>query len=117
MPIEMVKTHLIVTDQYDEYGMNWVGRLIDIKPKIDRQGMLEFAFVSSCGRMEVKTSFDMKYITKLAQKFTYPRGRQSVTTDKCWVYIKTEDGGETLIAVAKHDHIKKYAPMFDPVEV
>lgn len=117
MATEMVKTHLIVTDQYDEYGMRWIGRLIDIKPKLDEQGRLEFIFISSCGRKEIKSYFDASFITRIAQKYTYPRGRQSVTTDKCWVYVKTAGGEEKMIAVARHDHIKKYAPMFDPVEV
>lgn len=117
MAIEMMKTHLIVTDQYDEYGMRWIGKLISMNPKVDKNGRLSFVFISNSGRMEVQSVFNPQYITHLAQKFTYPRGRQSVTTDKCWVYVVTEEGKEEVLAIARHDHIKKYAPMFDPVEV
>ena len=50
---------------------------------------------------------------KIAMKSTYPRGRGALTVDKARIYIKEEDGGEKLLGVVTHKHIRKYAPMYD----
>lgn len=107
----LVKTHLIVKDQYDEYQVKWIKRLSEQKPKFDEHGNLQFAILSGKGRLEVKT-FDLAYLEKVAKKYTYPRGRSALTTDKSDIYLKTEDG-EVLLATVVHDHIRKYSPMYD----
>jgi hypothetical protein len=116
MATVMMKTHLIVTDQYDEYGTRWVRPLSTVEPEFNGEGTLTFAIISNKGRMEFKT-FDVNYVQRQAQKFTQPKGRGAKTTDKCYIYVKTKGGTETLIGVVQHDHIRKYAPMYDPVEI
>ena len=70
-----VKTHLIVTDQYEEYEVKWHSRLIDTNP-ILKNGMPIFVLISACGRMELNT-IDLPYLEKQAKHFTYPKGRGS----------------------------------------
>lgn len=106
-----VKTHLIVTDQYEEYEVKWHSRLIDTNP-ILKNGMPIFVLISACGRMELNT-IDLPYLEKQAKHFTYPKGRGSLTVDKCSIYIKEVDGNEKLIGTVTHNHIRKYAPMYD----
>ena len=68
--------------------------------------------------MTVATSIICLVVTaKLvcAKKITCPRGRAAVTTDKAYIYIQEVDNHETLVGVVTHNHVKKYAPMFDPV--
>lgn len=57
-------------------------------------------------------TIDLLEVERQAKKFTYPRGRGSVTTDKGFIYVK-EDDGEKLLGVVVHNHIRKYAPMYD----
>lgn len=106
----LVKTHLIVTDQYEDYHIKWYNRLLDCKPVL-KNGLPIFVVASSTGRRELNT-LDMKEVERIARKSTYPRGRGSVTTDKARIYLKEEDG-EKLLGVLIHDHVRKYAPMFD----
>lgn len=40
-----VKTHLIVTDQYDEYKVKWHKRLLDSNPKLTMVCQFLFLFV------------------------------------------------------------------------
>lgn len=111
----LVKTHLIVTDQWDDYEVRWIKKLSSIEnPKLDESGYPIFAILSNKGRMEIKT-FDMNYLETSAKKFTLPRGRGSLTQDKGYIYIKTVDGDEILLAVVTHSHYRKYAPMFDDI--
>lgn len=107
-----VKTHLITTDQYDEYEVKWVGKLSEQKPKFDENGNLQFAILSSKGRLNINT-FDLKYLETAAKRFTYPRGREALTSDRGDIYLKTEDDKEVLLATVVHKHIRKYAPMYD----
>ena len=107
-----VKTHLIVVDQYDEYNVRWIKKLSEQKPKFDEHGNLQFAVLSNKGRLDIKT-FDLKYLEKAAKKFTYPRGRGAITTDKGYIYLKTADDKEVLLAVVSHNHIRKYSQMYD----
>ena len=109
----LVKTHLIVTDQYDEYETRWVKRLIETNPIFNEKGLPIFIITSNKGRIEVPT-LNMNYLEKMAKKFTYPRGRGAVTKDKGYIYIKEEDK-ETLIGVVEHRHIRKYNQMYDEV--
>lgn len=115
MATVMMKTHLIVTDQYDEYDVNWVKRLADTKPKF-KDNKICFAIVTNKGRVELNT-MDMKQLEKTAKKLTYPRGRGSKTRDKGYIYVIQEDNTEIMIGVVTHDHIRKYSPMYDPVEI
>ena len=111
----LVKTHLIVTDQWDDYQISWVKFLRQItNPKLDGRGYPTFVIISNQGRIEIKT-FDMNYLTNSAKKFTFPRGRGAFTQDKGYIYIKTVDDSEVLLGVVTHNHIRKYAPMFDEV--
>lgn len=107
----MLKTHLIVTEQHDNYFIKWYNRLLDCKPDL-KDGLLHFAITSSTGRREIAT-MNMKEVEKIAIKSTYPKGRGALTTDKARIYLREEDGGEKLLGVVTHDHVRKYAPMFD----
>ena len=107
----LVKTHLIVTDQWDEYSIKWVKRLIDTRPKLDEYGYPTFIIIAGSGRTEMKT-FNIFDVEKQAKRSTAPRGRGSFTSDQGYIYIK-EEKGETLIGVVTHNHIRKYSPMYD----
>lgn len=109
----LVKTHLIVTDQYEDYTVKWCGRLIDTNPVL-KNGMPTFVIITNSGRMEMNT-IDLLEVERQAKKFTYPRGRGSVTTDKGYIYVITQGGEEKLLGVVIHNHIRKYAPMYDEV--
>ena len=109
----LVKTHLIVTDKWDDYEIKWVKRLIDTKPKLDSNGYPTFVILSNKGRIEIKT-FDLKYIEEQAKKATLPRGRASVTKDQGYILIK-EEKEEVLIGIVNHTHTRKYAPMYDEI--
>ena len=90
----MVKTHLIVTSIHEEFTIKWCGRIIDTKPIFKN---------------------DMHVFIECAKKITCPRGRAAVTTDKAYIYIQEVDNHETLVGIVTHNHVKKYAPMFDSV--
>ena len=107
----MLKTHLIVTDVHDEYFVDWCGKIANTKP-LFKNNMPVFAIVSSESRMEVNT-IDMKRLEHCAKLITRPRGRKAVTTDVAHIYIKEEDGKETLIGRVIHNHVKKYQQMYD----
>ena len=109
-----VKTHLIVTNQYEEYSVKWHRRLLDSNPKLINGVPLFILIRHSGGRMELNT-IDLPYLEKAAKQFTFPRGRGSVTTDKTDIYIKEVDGNEKLMATVTHNHIRKYAPMYDEI--
>lgn len=106
-----VKTHLITTEQYDEYTVKWHGRLVDTNPDL-KNGMPVWVLQRTNGRMEINT-IDLAYLEKQAKHFTYPRGRGSLTTDRTLIYIKEVGGNEKLVATVTHNHIRKYAPMYD----
>lgn len=109
----LIKTHLIVTDIHEEYSIKWCGKIIDTQPEF-KNNMPIFIIIGSESRVELNT-FNMKQIEDCAKRLTNPKGRAAVTTDKAYIYIKEIGGKETCIGVVTHDHIKKYAPMFDPV--
>lgn len=109
----LVKTHLITTDQWDEYEVKWIGRLIDANPELT-DGLPTFVIASGKGRIEMKT-VNLKQIEKQAKKHTYPRGRGKETEDKSFIYIKEVGGNEKLVGVVVHKHFRKYSPMYDEV--
>lgn len=109
----LVKTHLIVKDQWDEFDVRWVRRLKDVTPKLDKLGYPTFIVFSNYGRVEIPT-FDIKYVENQAKKFACPKGRGSFTTDKSYIYIKTEDD-DVLLGVVTKNHFRKYAPMYDEI--
>lgn len=109
----LVKTHLVVTDVYEEYNINWCGRILDVRPKI-KNNMPVFVVVSSKGRMEVNTT-DMQRVERCAKLLTAPKGRQAVTSDTARIFIVEENENEVLMGVLIHNHVKSYAPMFDKV--
>lgn len=110
-----IKTHLIITDVHEEYHIDWCGKIADSKPKF-KNGKPIFIIVGSKGngRIELNTT-NMKEIEKCAKLITNPRGRESITTDKCRIFLKEEDGNEKLIGILTHNHVKSYAPMYDKV--
>lgn len=108
----LVKTHLIVTDQWDDYSIKWVRRLIDTNPVLDNYGYPTFVVISGgCGRVEIKT-LNIFEVEKHAKRLTLPMGRGSLTTDTARIYIK-EDKQEVLIGYVVQNHFRKYAPMYD----
>lgn len=109
----MIKTHLIITDIHEEYSIKWCGKIAETKPLFLNDKPV-FVIIGSESRIELNT-FDMKQIEDCAKRLTHPKGRAAITTDKSYIYIKEIDGAETCIGIVTHNHIKKYAPMFDPV--
>ena len=107
----MLKTHLIVTDVYEEYFVDWCGKIADAKP-LFKNNMPVFIIIGSQGRMEINT-IDIKRIEENAKRLTYPRGRQAVTTDVARIYLKEEDGNEKFMGKVVHNHVKQYQQMYD----
>ena len=110
----MIKTHLIITDVHEEYHMKWCGKILDTNPKFDKNGKPMFAIVGGKGRMEIATT-SMIELEKCAKLLTKPKGRQAVTTDTARIFIIEQDDNEKLLGVLTHNHIKSFAPMYDPV--
>jgi len=109
----LIKTHLIVMDVHEEYHMNWCGKLIDTKPRLNA-GMPIFVVRGTEGRMEINT-LDMARLEKCAKLLSHPKGRKAITSDSSYIYIVEEDGTEKLMGILTHDHVKTFAPMFDAV--
>ena len=105
-----VKTHLIVKDQWDEYKIKWVRRLLDTKPKFTN-GVPIFVITAGGGRIELNT-INMAEIEKWAKRMTRPRGRGSLTSDTGYIFVK-EEKDEVLLGIICHDHVRQYAPMYD----
>ena len=114
MSIVMLKTHLIVTDVHEEYSVKWSGSIADAKP-LFKNNMPVFVIIGSEARMELNT-IDIKWIEENAKRMTHPRGKQAITTDTAFIYIKEEDGNEKLIGSVVHNHVKQYQQMYDPFE-
>ena len=108
-----VKTHLIITDIHEEFNVNWCGRIMDSKPLL-KNNKLIFIIIGGGGRIELNTvnMADLEYWGKC---MTDPRGRKAITTDKAYIYLKEVNGNEKLVCIITHNHIKKYAPMYDTV--
>lgn len=112
--IEMLKTHLIVTDVHEEYSIKWFGSIANLNVKLENNMPL-FVVTGAEGRVELNT-LDIKRVEECAKRLTAPRGRQSVTSDKSFIYIKEEDGNEKMIGSVTHYHIKTFQQMYDPFE-
>jgi len=113
MEEKLIKTHLIITDVHDEYNMKWCGKIAKANPLI-KNDMPVFIVAGADGRVEMNTT-DMKRLEECAKRRTRPRGREAITKDQSYIYIKEIDGNEMLIGVLTHYHIKHYAPMYDAV--
>ena len=109
----MIKSHLIVKEIHDEFHIRWIGKILDTKPKF-KNGKPIFVVVGGKGRTELNTT-DMSRIEKVAKMYTQPKGRSAVSTDTARIYIIEENDNEKLMGVLTHDHVKTFAPMFDPV--
>ena len=109
-----VKTHLIVTDQYEEYSVKWHRRLLDSNPKLINGVPLFILIRHSGGRMELNT-IDINYLERCAKKLTSPKGRGAISVDKAYVYIKEVGGNEKLLGILTHKRVKTFAPMYDKV--
>lgn len=110
----LVKTHLIVTDQYDNYTVKWTGRIKDCNVELNKDNLPVFVILSKNKRIEMPT-LDIAAVEKTAKRISEPRGRGALTTDKVFIYVKEHGGEEKLLGSVVHDHIRKYAPMFDEV--
>lgn len=113
---KLVKTHLIVTDQWDEYDVKWFKSLsqLNAEPVFTSDNKLKFVIITNANRFEINT-MDFNFLIKQAKRLTFPRGRESQTQDRGRIYVKTT-GGEEMIAVVVHRHIKKYNQMWDRIE-
>ena len=111
----LMKTHLIVKSQEDEFDVKYVEYLRNLKP-IFENDKLVFVVISNKGRTEINT-LDINRVVEMTKKYTMPRGRGGLTTDRGYIYVKTEDRGEVLLAVVTHNHIRHYAPMYDEVDI
>jgi hypothetical protein len=110
----MLKTHLIVTDVHEEYFVKWCGSIANTNP-LFKNNMPVFIIISFNSRVELNT-VNIKQIEETAKKITNPRGRQAVTTDTAYIYIKEITGKETLIGKVIHNHVKQYQQMYDSFE-
>lgn len=106
-----VKTHLIITDQWDDFIVKWHKRIVDLKPKIDSYGYPTFIIVAGGVRTEMKT-FNIFDVEHKAKQQTYPRGRGSLTSDTGYIYLVCEED-EVLLGTIIHNHVRKYSPMYD----
>lgn len=108
-----IKSHLIITDVHEEYNIKWCGKIIDADPLFENNKPV-FILKSSVSRVELNTT-DMKRIETCAKRITAPKGRGAITTDKTYIYLKEKNGNERLMGIVTHNHVRKYAPMFDKV--
>lgn len=107
------KTHLIVIDVHNEYYIQWNGKIANTKPKFKDNKPI-FIIVGGNGRTEVAT-VDMEYIKKCAKLMSKPRGRGAISSDTVRIFIKEENGEETLLGRLIHNRVKQFAPMYDTV--
>lgn len=112
--IVKINTHPIVSETHEEYCIKWEGKIIETKPKL-KNGKPIFFIRSSRGCIELNT-IDMEYIERTAKSLTYPRGRDSITSDEAYIYIIEENDKKTLLGIVTHKHIKEYKQMYDEFE-
>ena len=62
----LVKTHLIITDQYDDYEVKYVAKLIDLTPSLTSRNSMSFVIVSRNSRYEVNTN-DFKFLEQVQE--------------------------------------------------
>ena len=109
-----LKTHLIVTDVHEEYFIDWCGRIIDSNPVFENDKPV-FIIAPPNTKVEMNT-INMKRIEEVAKRLTHPRGREAITTDTAYIYIKEVNGGRKLIGKVVHNHVKEYRQMYDRFE-
>lgn len=114
-PFAKVKTHLIITDIHEEFDINWCGKFAAVAPKLDL-GRPMFVIIGRNGRVEIST-FDMQRLEDIAKRLTEPKGRGAVMSDSAHIYIKEENGEETLMCIVTHKRVKSYAPMYDKIQL
>ena len=110
----LVKTHLIITDQYDDYEVKYVTKLIDLTPSLTSRNSMSFVIVSRNSRYEVNTN-DFKFLEETAKKLTITRGKEAYTEGTSRIYIKEKGDKETLLAIVRRKHYRVFAPMYDDV--
>lgn len=108
-----IKSHLIIDSIEDKYDVRWCGRILDIKPKI-KNNLPIFVIISSNSRTELNTA-NIQQIEDCAKRLTAPKGKEAITADKAYIYIKEENGDEKLMGIIKHTRIKHFVPMSDKV--
>lgn len=42
-----------------------------------------------------------------------PKGKESITSDRSYIYIKEQNNIETLLGIITHYHVRDFAPMYD----
>ena len=109
-----LKTHLIVSNIYEEYFVDWCGKMANVRPFL-KNNLPIFIIAGSDGRIELNT-IDIKLIERCAKKLSHPRGRAAITTDCTYIYILEENGNETLMGKVIHNHVKQYQQMYDKFE-
>lgn len=112
----LVETHLIITDQFDEYEVKWCGKLIDSNPVLNKDGLPTFILITNDKHFEFET-FDIDYVVKQAKKFTKTKGKEAYTTGKSYIYIKQKNDKDKLLGVVYRYHTRKFAPMFDDIPI
>ena len=110
---EVTNTRLICIGCDDDFQMKWIRKIIDTNPSFDGD-KLSFVIIGSNSRVEIST-MDFNRLENVAKRITAPKGRSAISTDKAYIYIKEENGGEKIMGVVERCHIRKYAPMFDEV--
>lgn len=110
----LVKTHLIITDQYDDYEVKYVAKLIDLTPSLTSHNSMSFVIVSRNSRYEVNTN-DFKFLEEMAKKLTITRGKEAYTEGTSRIHIKEKGDKETLLAIVRRKHYRVFAPMYDDV--
>lgn len=108
-----VKTHLITIEQHDNYYIKWLKSLGSCKPLLSKSGLPTFIITSNKGRLEIET-LNMIYLESVMKKHTQPKGKEALTSDTGYIYIKEKDK-EVLVGILTHDHVREYAPMFDEI--
>lgn len=109
-----VNTHPIVVGTHEEYHIDWCGKIVDTRPKLDN-GKPIFYIRGNDGGMEISTT-DIKIVEYVAKDMTNPCGRAAVTTDKAYIYIIEENDDKTLLGIVTHNHVKEYRQMYDEFE-
>ena len=52
-------------------------------------------------------------VEKAAMKFSMPKGKESITSDRSYIYIKEQNNIETLLGIITHYHVRDFALMYD----
>lgn len=97
---------MYVKDTYDDFTVEWQGKLIDTNPILNDKGLPKFAIITSTKRIETYTA-DITYLEKLAKKLTAPTGNKSTTVDIARIYVVERDK-EVYLGKVVHCRNKEY---------